>query len=205
MNYTVKQIDSCYYGEWILKKHYAKRMPSISYAYGLFDDKKQMCGVVTYGTQSSGPIKKVFNPYVLVELNRLCVNEGLEKNSLSFFVSSPLKMLPKPCAVVSYADTEFSAKRTDWKVKGLEHLHGSTIADISRGVENRAQYMRDKFGDSFYLKDRSRKHRYFYFLGSKRDVKNMMALLPYEVEQYPKGDNVRYDCSYKPFVRINLF
>jgi hypothetical protein len=73
-----------------------------------------------------------------------------------------------------------SAKRTDWKVKGKEHLHGQTIADEFRGVKNRAQAMRDKYGDDFYLKPRPRKHRYIYIVGSKGFKKFVMSRLKYK-------------------------
>jgi hypothetical protein len=111
-------------------------------------------------------------------------------------------MLPKPSIVISFADTEqnhkgilyqacnftyhgLSAKRTDWKVKGMEHLHGQTIADQFRGVQNRAQAMRDKYGDDFYLKDRPRKHRYIYIVGSKTQKKYLSQKILYKKEPYP--------------------
>jgi len=87
----------------------------------------------------------------------------------------------------------------------MEHLHGHTIADISRGQENRSQFLKDKFGSDFSLEDRPRKHRYFYFLGSKQQIKRMNELLPYKIEPYPKGDNVRYDASYKPTIQKTIF
>jgi hypothetical protein len=213
--YRICVISKNDYIEWVLYKHYAKRMPPIQYAFGLFEDKV-LCGIITYGTPPSNPLRNAFGTkYKLMELNRLCVNEGLEKNALSFFVSQSLKQLPTPLIIVSYADSAYnhhgyiyqatnfiytglSAKRTDWKIKGMEHLHGATVADMSRGQENRVQYMRDRFGDDFYLADRSRKHRYFYFLGNKNQVSEMNQLLPYKQEPYPKGENVRYDASYEP-------
>lgn len=221
LKYSVKPIDSFQCKEWLLYKHYAKRVPPIDYSFGLFDSA--MVGVVTFGTPASSPLRSAFgNEYKLIELNRLVINDGLEKNCLSYFVATSLKMLPPPLIVVSYADTEhnhhgyiyqatnfvytgLSAKRTDWKIKGLEHLHGSTIADMSRGKENRAEYMRQKFGDDFYLEERSRKHRYFYFIGDKKQVSKMKLLLPYKIEPYPKGENKRYDSSYAPIIQQRLF
>jgi hypothetical protein len=100
--------------------------------------------------------------------------------------------------------TGLSAKRTDWKIKGLEHLHGATIADLSRGKENRAEWMRQKYGDNFYLEDRPRKHRYFYFIGSKNDCKKMKKMLPSNIEPYPKGDNKRYHSDYNPSIQGRL-
>lgn len=219
--YTVRSIPAEETKEWLLYKHYAKRLPCIEYSFGLFSDV--LNGVATFGTPVSSNLRNAFgDTFKMIELNRLCVNDGLDKNILSFFVSKALLLLPVPLIVVSYADTDhghhgyiyqatnwiytgLSAKRTDWKIKGLEHLHGATIADISRGKENRAQYMRDVYGDNFYLEERSRKHRYFYFIGTKKDKKRMRELLPYAICEYPKGDNQRYDASYKPTIQTSLF
>jgi hypothetical protein len=221
--YKVKSIDKFQCRDWLLHKHYAKRLPPIQYAFGLHDEDMVLVGIVTYSTPASSNLRSIFNnEFKLIELNRLCINEGLERNCLSFLVSKSLKMLPVPLIVISYADTSknhhgyiyqatnfiytgLSAKRTDWKIKGLEHLHGATIADMSRGKENRSEWMRDKFGDDFYLEDRSRKHRYFMFLGNKKQVKKMNELLPYKKEPYPKGENKRYDSTYKPEVQGTLF
>ena len=77
----------------------------------------------------------------------------------------------------------------------MEHLHGATIADMSRGQENRAAWMREKFGDDFYLQDRPRKHRYVYFVGSSYQKKSLAKTLKYDVKPYPKGDSKRYDAG----------
>ena len=209
--------------DWLLYKHYAKRIPPIQYAFGLYNSENIIAGVITYSTPVSSNLRRIFNDeFKVMELNRLCVNEGLEKNCLSFFVSKSLNMLPTPLVVISYADTSqnhhgyiyqatnfiytgLSAKRTDWKIKGMEHLHGATISDMSRGKKNRSEWMKEKFGDDFYLEDRSRKHRYFKFLGNKHEIKKMKDILPYKIEPYPKGDNVRYDASYTPNVQLSFF
>lgn len=221
--YKVKSIDNNQTTEWLKYKHYAKRIPPIEFAFGLFNNENIMQGIVTYSTPVSSNLRGIFNnEYKLMELNRLVINEGLEKNCLSFLVSKSLKMMPKPLVIISYADTSqnhhgyiyqatnfiytgLSAKRTDWKIKGMEHLHGATIADLSRGKENRAEWMRKKYGDDFYLEDRPRKHRYFMFLGNRKNINRMKEMLPYKIENYPKGENKRYDSSYNPVIQCRLF
>ena len=203
---------------WLLEKHYAKRMCPISYAFGLYEDT-QLVGVVTYGVPASSSLRSGIcgEEHVgkVIELNRLCCDN--KKNYASTLVGRSLQMLPKPSIVVSYADTEqghvgyvyqatnfiytgLSAKRTDWKLKGMEHLHGQTIADMSKlaaGGErgSRAKFMRNKFGDDFYLEDRPRKHRYIFFTGNKYQKKLMLESLNYSVEPYPKGDSSTYDAG----------
>ena len=46
--YKVDSIKSQETYDWLLHKHYAKRIPPISYAFGLFKDK-ELLGVCTYG------------------------------------------------------------------------------------------------------------------------------------------------------------
>lgn len=197
---------------WLLKKHYAKRMPSISFAFGLYEDIV-LVGICTYGTPSSSTLRDGIagpeNAQYVLELNRLCI-ESSNKNAASYLIGRSLRMLPKPSIVVSYADTSqehigyvyqacnfmytgLSAKRTDWKIKGMEHLHGQTIADMSRGCDgSRANYMKQKFGDDFYLEDRARKHRYIYVTGKNKILKNSIK---YKQEPYPKGESKRYDAG----------
>jgi len=192
--------------EYIINIHYAKRWPSISHAFGLFV-RDEIIGIVTYGTPCSAPLRRGIagDKYKLdiLELNRLCLkNNG--RNEASFLVSKSLKMLDGNKIIISYADTSqghvgyvyqasnfiycgLSAKRTDWKIKGKEHLHGQTIADEFRGVKNRVDAIKNKYGDDFYLKERSRKHRYIYIIGSKKFKKQVLKDLKYEICAYPKG------------------
>jgi len=199
---------------WLLNRHYAKRIPSISYAFGLYLDGV-IVGVVTFGTPSSSGLRRGIagDQYIsdVIELNRLCLDCD-RRNAASYLVANAIKQIPKNKIIVSYADTSMghhgyiyqatnfiytglSAKRTDWKVKGLEHLHGATIADMSRGQENRAEWMREKYGDDFYIEDRPRKHRYILIHGSKGYRKAVLSNLSYPIEDYPKGVNSRYDAS----------
>jgi len=213
LNYKVEIIPKEKGKEWFLNKHYAKRMPPITFLFGLILDN-EIKGVCSFGTPASNAIRSVYSDYNVIELNRLCIDEGLEKNILSWFLSKCLNIIPKPNVVVSYADTSkghngyiyqatnwfytgLSAKVMDYKVKGMEHLHTATIFDMSRGQKNRGKWLKEKFGDDLYFAERDRKHRYFYFIGNKRQKKDMLKKLKFKIEPYPKGDNQRYDASYK--------
>lgn len=201
----VKRIPNKDTYPFLLEIHYAKRIPSISYAYGLFIDE-ELEGVVTYGTPPSSTLRSGLagkeNKSLVLELNRLCLKNN-EKNHASILVSKSLKLLPKPKIVISFADTSqghigyiyqatnftyhgLSAKRTDWKIKGKEYLHGHTVADEFRGLKNRAKLMREKYGDAFYLAPRPRKHRYVFIVGSKKEKKELFKSIRYKQEPYPK-------------------
>ena len=55
---SIKEIYKCYSikkdlcKEWLLYKHYAKRIPSITYSFGLFKNDI-LVGVLTFGMTSS--------------------------------------------------------------------------------------------------------------------------------------------------------
>ena len=227
---SVKTIKNQECKEWFLRKHYAKRIPSTSYAFGLYQNSS-LIGVCSFGRPMSPALTKcAFNGLyqdTFLELNRLVINEGANKNALSFFVSRSLKLLPKPNVIVSYADTSqhhhgyiyqatnwiytgLSFKKQDYKIKGLEHLHSASITDSlgrtdkKKGLKQIA-LLREKYGDDLYLIDRPRKHRYFYLIGTKKDKKEMLKNLAYKVEAYPKGDNKRYDSNYFPATQTLLF
>jgi hypothetical protein len=204
---------------WLLEKHYAKRIPQIMFAFGLYEDDRLM-GVVTYGIPASpslcmGICGKEYSDKVL-ELNRVCLQSN-DKNQASFLVANSIKLLPKPSIVVSYADTGqghvgyvyqatnfiytgLSANRVDWTVKGLEHKHSKTLSD---GMT--LESIKEKYGDDFYYAERSRKHRYIYFHGDKRQKKLMNQLLKYKTEPYPKGDSKKYDSGKQISTQSLLF
>lgn len=204
--YNVKKITRKDCEEYVIGIHYAHRWPSISYAFGLFF-YEYLCGIVTYGTPPSATLRvgiagEKYKSNIL-ELNRLCLRHN-KKNQASMLVGRSLRLLPANTIVVSFADTQqshigyvyqatnflycgLSAKRTDWRVKGKEELHGQTIADEFRGCKNRAKLMRQKYGDDFYLSPRSRKHRYIYIVGDRNFRQEIMSSLKYPTLPYPKS------------------
>jgi hypothetical protein len=205
----VRAIPNSEAHDLILHRHYAKRLPMIQYAFGLFMGG-ELTGVVTYGSPPSSTVRSGMLGAGMVdrvlELNRLCLANNAP-NEASRLVGRSLRLLPTPKAVISYADTAqdhlgivyqstnflycgLSAKRTDWALRSKHGKHGQTISDMMRGVPNRAAAMREKFGDDFYLAPRSRKHRYVFFTGSKREKRDMLALLKYPITPYPKAEAI---------------
>lgn len=201
---------------WLRRIHYAARIPVITDAFGLYQHGA-LLGVVTYGVPASSTLRDGIagkeNGHLVRELTRLVLESPIE-NGPSILVGRSLQSLAKPTIVVSYADTSMghvgyvyqacnfiytglSAKRTDWKLKGFEHLHGQTIADMSSSAKggergSRAAFMREKFGDDFYLEERARKHRYIYICGTSKQKKQLRLKIRYAQEPYPKGDIRRY-------------
>jgi len=204
--FMVKSIDSFQCKEWLMYKHYAKRMPSISYSFGLFKDNI-LKGVLTIGKPASpnlcdGICGVEFSKYVY-ELNRLCVNDSLEKNTLSFFVSNSLKKIKDSLIIVSYADSlwghhGYIYQATNWIYTGQTKERtdiGEEDGKHSRHYNKSINYSNRKF--------RSSKYRYVYFIGKLK--KTFIRNLKYKIEPYPKGENKRYDASYSPSIQTQLF
>tara|TARA_R100000908_G_scaffold30764_1_gene13845 strand:+ start:4891 stop:5544 length:654 start_codon:yes stop_codon:yes gene_type:complete len=211
--YSVKSIDSYLCKDWLLNKHYAKRIPSISYSFGLFD--KNLIGICTFGSPPSRSLcvgvcgEK--NAHKVYELNRLCVNDNLKKNVLSFFVSSCLNLLKKDLIIVSYADTSvchngYIYQATNWIYTGLSAKRTERY-DINNPNKHSKSVTEKKGVDykNLAIRERPQKHRYIYFTGSKKQKRKLKKQLNYKIQAYPKGENKRYDASYKPIIQTQLF
>ncbi len=212
MNIVVKSIKSRETYDWLLHKHYAKRIPSISYSFGLYFNE-ELNGICTFGyppnyNYNNG--KCVFYSYecLTLELNRLVVNENLPKNSLSIFVSKSLKLLPKPSCIVSYADQNkghngYIYQATNWVYTGESTpKHEYIFEDGSKFDVRRRIDKKGNVVNKILIKPT---HRYIYFNGSKKQIKKMINDFKMTVHPYPKGQNKRYDASYKPVTQITLF
>jgi hypothetical protein len=198
--YEVKPIKPQYTHHLLLNVHYAHRIPHITKAFGLFFDS-ELVGVITFGMPASpalckGVCGEAYKGYVL-ELNRLCLVNNLP-NEASRLVGGALRLLKDPFIIVSYADTAQShegivyratnflytgltASRSEWAVKGLEHLHSKAISNGTDLVS-----IKEKYGDDFYYRERSRKHRYIIFTGNKTERKAFRNALKYQVSPYPQ-------------------
>jgi hypothetical protein len=199
-------IDKATAERFVSAKHYSRR-PSIFWAgFGLVIDGK-VEGVVVYG-QPSPPIQRhAFRDrdFQLFELARLVVQTG-ERNAASLLVGRSLQMLKAPCAVVSYADSEWGHagiiyQATNWTYTGPvvshDHLylvdgvrtHPMTLRD--RGITDPKRWARE---NGIATVKPSPKHRYFFAVGDKRQRRSIMARLAYPVvTPYPKADAARYD------------
>jgi hypothetical protein len=199
-DWSVRQVDNATAQQIVVQHHYLHRKGPCSQAFGLFDNLGELRGVVMYGTPSSSALRAGIagkdQANNVMELTRLWIDDSTPKNSESYLIGNSIKHCAKEI-VVSFADTSqnhlgivyqatnwiytgLSAKRTDWQVQGIDK-HGHTWADKYTAVE-----MRELFGNRFTLVPRSRKHRYIYLNAKGKRKKELMALLKYEQQPYPK-------------------
>ena len=185
--YSVCQIPYEATKDWILNIHYAKRMPSISYAYGLYL-YDEMVGMVSYGSPASPSLCKGIcgeeHKADVIELNRLVLKDNLP-NEASFLVAKSLKMLPKPKVVVSYADTAQDHLGIIYQATNFLFT-GTTKARTDIAGKD-GKHSRHHLGDKTKRINRSAKHRYVYFIGNKKQKKILRNALRYDIQDcYPK-------------------
>jgi hypothetical protein len=202
-NYYIEQITYDLAMEMIVTNHYLHRKAPYSMAFGLFHKNSLEClGVIVYGVPASITLLKGVcgedefkNVY---ELNRLWIDDSVPKNGESFLIGNTLKRLDKEI-IVSYADSSYNHigtvyQATNWlytglskqfkepKVRGLEHVHHTTL---DKGL-TKAEVV-EKYGvENIYYVERARKHRYVTFNASRTRKKQLLAKLKYKVLPYPK-------------------
>lgn len=198
-------VDKSTCSEFITKKHYSRKMSIFWKGFALIEDNR-ITGVVCFGQPSPSIQKHAFEnrDFPLLELTRLVV-QSKTKNAASFLVGNALKQL-NSCAVVSYADMEmghhgYIYQATNWLYTGKtishDHLYlvdGKRVHPMSlrdMGITNTKKWAKD---NNIQTVKPSPKHRYFFFVGDKRQKRNMKNKLKYDiVAEYPKGDQLRYD------------
>ena len=197
--YEIKKVSYEETKPFILDIHYAKRMPPLQIAYGLYSDK-DLLGICSYGIPPSHTLLKGvcgedFKKDV-IELNRLVLKNN-NKNEASFLVGNSLKKLGNKI-VVSYADstqghvgivyqatnflyTGITKPIKEIYLKSKPHLHHATY----RGKTYKQ--MEEEYGDDVGYRLRSLKHRYVIFVGDKSFTKKAKANLNYPIMPYPKA------------------
>ncbi|BAQ91662.1 hypothetical protein [uncultured Mediterranean phage uvMED] len=71
-----------------------------------------------------------------------------------------------------------------------------------RGVKPTEEMKKDK--SKFELIERARKHRYIYYLGNKKQKRQFMTNLKYEILPYPKTENKYYETTFVPTTQMAL-
>lgn len=192
----VLQVSFKMVAPWILLKHYAKRLPQIKWAYGLFKNGV-LCGVVTFGRPASpyvcsGVCGKNYSKCVW-ELNRLIMSEPHGKNDTSILVSRALKQLPGGSVVISYADkgighVGYIYQATNWIYTG--ETKQRTDGAMTNGQH--ARHNKTANVDLSQRQLRTAKYRYVTFCGDKKTRQKLLSELRWpKIAPYPKGESVK--------------
>jgi len=186
VSYSIAPISYEQTKPYILGIHYAKRMPNVMHAFGLFEHE-QLVGVVTYGMPASpwlckGVCGDEYKREVL-ELNRLVLKNN-KPNEASRLVAASLKQLPQPRIVVSYADS--AQGHTGYIYQACNFLFTGTTKPRTDMAAKDGKHSRHHKGDRNNRVQRSAKHRYVIFLGNKREKRIYREALKYPIQDYPK-------------------
>lgn len=102
-------------------------------------------------------------------------------------------MLENGTFVVSYADTAWT--HVGYVYQACNFLYTGLSAYRTDAFQPNGLHPRTyEKGIPEIRQSRSRKHRYVYLVGDKRQRRKMLAQLKYKVQdKYPKGNEVRYD------------
>jgi hypothetical protein len=128
-------------------------------------------------------------------------------------------MLPRPSIIVSYSDPNYG--HHGYIYQALNGIYtgygGETKEYLFQGKRYNSRHIKDYWfearGVAFdstktidehmvmaggAVRDVEPKHRYFFLLGTRSQVRAMRVKFSYAILPYPKGDNKRYDASYEP-------
>jgi len=201
--------------KFVTNKHYSRKMSIYWDGFELIEDGK-VTGIVIYGQPSPSIQRYSFEnkDFRIYELARLVI-QSENKNAGSFLISQSLKMLSsQPCAVISYADSEYNHcgivyQATNWLYTGAtishdslylyngKRLHAMTLRDM--GITSPKKWAKENNIKTVKPKP---KHRYFYFVGNKRQKREMKKKLKYKIiDEYPKCDQKRYNDG--DFIELN--
>lgn len=228
-NFTIISIDKKQTYEWLLNKHYAKRIPNIMYSFGLYEGK-ELIGVCTYGMPPLTNVNFICDNISMndiLELNRLCIDDNKEKNLLSYFVAKTLRLIKKNRIILSYADSNMNHngyiyQSTNFLYTGLGSIGSKEYVFNNRSIHsrhmNKGWFIKNNFvynekksfnenfkdigGEILSLEP---KHRYLTVIGDRKFKKHILKKLKIKILDYPKGKNIRYDSSYKTINQIDMF
>lgn len=179
---------------FLLPRHYSGRIPSITFAFGLFLEGA-LQAVCTFGKPASnalceGVCGKEYKKQVY-ELNRLCRVDELTI-PLSLFVGRCLKELKKEnLIIVSYSDTGMHHNGYIYQATNFIYT-GKTKSRTDKYTEGNKHSRHYTNANNHLRKVRTGKHRYIYFACNKTVKKKLVKELKYPIEPYPKEENKNY-------------
>lgn len=208
--FTVSAIEHKTARDIVEKEHYLHRKPPVSYAYGLFDEKK-IIGAVTFGTPPSRHLQMSAcpeNPGLVVELNRLWVHDLGPENGESWFLGRALRLLP-PRIVVSYADTTYGHMGYVYRAANFKYAGWSDMERKTPRYDyvpaDTSVHTRDAFRNGYEKRVRRKpKVRYWCVTGSKTDRKVLyrkMAWPDLDWKLLPPPTEHKQVKNIHPFVR----
>lgn len=190
----------------VKKYHYAHRRANTTFAVGMYIDDV-LAGCCTFGSPAGPNVARTIcgasYAHLVLELNRLFMFDWAGKNSESWMIGQAFRLLPQPTILIAYADIGenhigYIYQATNWLYVGLSTLQSGPFSKIEVNGKNRTSksFYRElgsqsrevilKHYPNAIFHERTRKHRYVYFVGNRRQRKALHKALELNVLSYPK-------------------
>ncbi len=202
--YVVRPAQGPWVRAFIVKYHYAQRVPLIQYSYRVNRmGESEPIGVISYGSTLGNEMSKGCD-WNMLELGRVSMREN-PRNLATFFIAETFKLLPKPLLFLSYADSNqghvgYIYQAGNWIYSGSGGEPYELLVDGNRmttrafcGRKLKAVKLKE-LGHTVERIPQKKKHRYFFPLGNKREKKAMRKWIQdrFGIFPYPKGESHRY-------------
>lgn len=171
--------------------HYSKSVPAVQYAYNVYNDADEWCGVILYGGGANNNLPKAYglNAGEVLELVRVALNGKQEQTSKAVALSLRLLKKDDPLVklIVSFSDhrqnhvgTIYQA--TNWLYMGLCETSDTQYFYKGKWTHERsinAQSNRDELKRTLPKRKNSNKFRYLYVFDKKLRKQYAESALPY--------------------------
>ena len=171
--------------------HYSKCVPATQYAYNVYNDNDEWCGVILYGGGANNNMPKSFNKNAgeVLELVRVALNGKQEQTSKA--VAMSLKQLhkdnPLVQIVVSYADHRQKHLGTIYQATNWIYLGKTITSDTQYFYKGKwthersinAQKDRAHLKATLPKRENSNKFKYVFCFNKRERKEYLKQALPY--------------------------
>ena len=154
--------------------HYSRSVPTIQYAYNVYNDRDEWCGVILFGGGANNNLAKSFNLRngEILELERVALNGKQECTSKAVAIALRLLHKENPIVkmIVSYADhrqkhvgTIYQA--TNWLYLGIVHTSDTQYLYKGKWTHERtinSKKNRDELKRTLPQRKNANKFKYIY-------------------------------------------
>ena len=175
--------------------HYSKSVPAVQYAYNVYNDNDEWCGVILYGGGANNNMPKSFgkNAGEVLELVRVALNGKQETTSKA--VAMSLKQLHKDnplCQiVVSYADHRQKHLGTIYQATNWIYIGKTITSDTQYFYKGKwthertinAQKNKEQLKATLPKRENSNKFKYVFCFNKRERKEYLKIALPYPKEK----------------------
>lgn len=159
--------------------HYAKSVPTIQYAYNVYNSNDEWCGVIVFGGGANNNLAKSFNVSngEVLELERVALNGKQECTSQAVAIALRLLHKENPIVkmVVSYADHRQNHLGTIYKATNWLYLGKTITSDFQYFYNGKwthertinSKKNRDELKRTLPKRKNSNKFKYLYVFDKK--------------------------------------